>query len=101
MSSVIAFSKSGKIEVFVCDSCESGISDVHILIGADYVNNFLLEKVVDGEVAWNTTLGWVLSGPTRQNKQVNVGKSKSFRVFCSGRHSAIAGARSDARSTPF
>ena len=66
------------------------------------MNNFLLEKVVDGEVAWKTTLEWVLSGPTRQDKQLNVDKSKTAsRVFCSSRHSAIVGARRDARSTLF
>ena len=46
--------------ICISDSCASGIfNDVHILIGADYVNIFLLEKVVDGEFAWKTTLGWV------------------------------------------
>ena len=66
--------------ICISDSCASGISNVHILIGADYVNNFLLEKVVDGEVAWKTALGWVLSGPTRQDKQLNVDKSKIASV---------------------
>ena len=36
--------------------------------------------MVDGEVAWKTTLGWVLSGPTRQDKQLNVDKSKIASV---------------------
>ena len=70
---------SGKIEVFVRDSCASGVSNNHILIGADYVK-FLSEKVVDGEVAWKTTLGLLLSGPTRQDKQLNVDKSKIASV---------------------
>ena len=35
-----------------------------MLLGADCINNFLIEKAVyDGEVAWRTSLGWVLSGP--------------------------------------
>ena len=32
--------------ICISDLCASGISHVHILIGADYVNNFLLEKKV-------------------------------------------------------
>ena len=89
--------------ICISDSCASGISnDVHILIGADYVNSFLLEKVVDGEVAWKTTLGLFLLGLTRQDKQLNVDKSKIASVFfCSSGHSAIVGVRRDARSTPF
>ena len=44
------------------------------------MNYFLLEKVVDGEAAWKTTLIWVLSGPTRRGKQLNVDKSKIASV---------------------
>ena len=37
--------------------------DIHMLIGADYANQFLQEKKeVGGEVAWRTNFGWVLSG---------------------------------------
>ena len=39
--------------------------DIQILIGADYMNKFLLEKrEIDGEVAWLSSFGWVLSGPS-------------------------------------
>ena len=35
------------------------------MIGADYINHFLLRKETrEGEVAWLTGFGWVLSGPT-------------------------------------
>ena len=36
-----------------------------MIIGADCVNEFMKEKVVGGEVAWLTEVGWVLSGPRR------------------------------------
>ena len=39
--------------------------EVHLLIGADYCNEFLVEKkVVDENVVWSTELGWMLSGPS-------------------------------------
>ena len=40
--------------------------DIQILIGADFANQFLQEKKeVEGEVAWKTNFGWVLSGNVR------------------------------------
>ena len=36
--------------------------------------------MVDGEVAWKTTLRWVLSVPTRQGKQQNVDERKIASV---------------------
>ena len=42
-------------------------SDVHLLIGADFSNDILLEKTVhNGDVAWKTEIGWVLLGPDRR-----------------------------------
>ena len=46
------------------DSTKAGSSEVHMLIGADYCNEFLLRKEqINGETAWHTEIGWVLSGP--------------------------------------
>ena len=43
---------------------------IHVLVGADFVNNILQEKiVVDNEVAWRTKLGWVLCGPCKNNDE--------------------------------
>ena len=51
--------------VMLSDDSDSQTMDaIHVLIGADYVNLFIHEKkVVDGDVAWKTDFGWVLSGP--------------------------------------
>ena len=51
--------------VMLSDGSDSQTMDaIHVLIGADYVNLFIHEKkVVDGDVAWKTDFGWVLSGP--------------------------------------
>ena len=39
--------------------------EVHLLIGADFCKEFLVEKkVVDENVVWSTELGWMLSGPS-------------------------------------
>ena len=38
--------------------------NIQILIGADYINRFLIHKREEhGEVAWLSSFGWVLSGP--------------------------------------
>ena len=38
---------------------------IQILISADYINKFLIQKREDhGEVAWLLSFGWVLSGPS-------------------------------------
>ena len=45
---------------------EGTSNDVHLLIGADHCNDILLQKrVVNGNTAWETEIGWVLSGPTK------------------------------------
>ena len=56
--------------------------EIHLLIGADYVNQFLINKMeVDGEVAWQTLLGWVLSGPEASEKRPQP-LSTTFQVNC-------------------
>ena len=38
--------------------------EIHVLLGADCGHQLVLGKrIVDGEAAWNTELGWMLSGP--------------------------------------
>ena len=50
------------IEVSDANSTDS--SEIWLLIGADYANQFLKEqRIVDGEVAWLSSFGWLLSGP--------------------------------------
>ena len=42
----------------------SKLKNIQILIGADYINRFLIHKREEhGEVAWLSRFGWVLSGP--------------------------------------
>ena len=48
------------IEVSDANSTDS--SEIWLLIGADYANQFLKEqRIVDGEVAWLSSFGWLLS----------------------------------------
>ena len=50
---------------------------IELMIGADYINKFLIEKkVVDGEAAWLSNFGWVLSGPT------NIASSSNSKEKC-------------------
>ena len=51
------------------DQPSEGIpNEVHLLIGADHCNEILKEKkVVNGETAWSTEIGWVLCGPTKSS----------------------------------
>ena len=52
------------IEVSDANSTDS--SEIWLLIGADYANQFLKEqRIVDGEVAWLSSFGWLLSGPCK------------------------------------
>ena len=40
--------------------------NIQVLIGADFANKFMHDKKeVEGEVAWRTSFGWVLSGVVR------------------------------------
>ena len=56
-------------------------NDVHVLIGADYANHFLLEKpICEGEAAWKTALGWVLSGPEQCDGTATGGTSSDRLV---------------------
>ena len=49
-----------------------GVPDaIHILIGADYDNEILIEKQHGGETAWRSQLGWVMSGPGTEAKKAN------------------------------
>ena len=58
-------------------------AEVHLLIGADYCNEFLHEKrVVDGCVAWSTELGWMLSGPSSGSSE----EQSSCSVSCVETH---------------
>ena len=42
--------------------------NIQLLIGADFANKFLHEKTeVNGEVAWRTSFGWVVSGVVSKN----------------------------------
>ena len=60
------------------DSTKAGSSEVHMLIGADYCNEFLLRKEqINGETAWHTEIGWVLSGPANSET-----KSATVSVSC-------------------
>ena len=49
-------------------------ANVQMLLGADCVNQFLRHKIErNGQVAWFSEFGWVLSGPqvtSRQNPKV-------------------------------
>ena len=50
-----------------------GVPDaIHILIGADYADEILIEKHQHGgETAWRSKLGWIMSGPGKDAKMVN------------------------------
>ena len=50
---------------------------IDLMIGVDYINKFLIEKkVVDGEAAWLSNFGWVLTGPT------NIASSSNSKDRC-------------------
>jgi len=52
---------------------------VHVLIGADHCNDIIsCKKEVNGESAWDTEIGWVLSGPVKKEKS----DEKSVIVRC-------------------
>jgi len=55
---------------------------VDILIGADYANKFLEERIIsDGETAWKTAFGGVLSGPHKvENEREAVVQVKKILV---------------------
>ena len=47
-----------------CDS-----ENIQMLIGADFASTFMHDqKEVEGEVAWRTSFGWVLSGVVRPSE---------------------------------
>ena len=57
--------------ISLADGPDTG--EVEILLGADYANNFLQDKVtVDKEVVWRTTFGWVLSGGSSRQPETSV-----------------------------
>ena len=65
----------------VSDSEEKSRGKIHLLIGADYVNQFLKEQiVVEGEVAWKSSFGWVLSGPVKTTdcQKINDDQSNAY-----------------------
>ena len=50
----------------VSDANSTDSSEIWLLIGADYANQFLKEqRIVDGEVAWLCSFGWLLSRPCK------------------------------------
>ena len=54
------------IEVSDANKTDSDGSEIWLIIGADYANEFLKEhRIVDGEVAWLPRFGWLLSGPCK------------------------------------
>ena len=57
----------------VCKKADVLVAEV--LIGADYLWSFQEDKVARGQpgepVAVHTKLGWVLSGPMKENGEVN------------------------------
>ena len=58
-------------------------AEVHLLIGADYCNEFPHEKrVVNGCVAWSTELEWMLSGPSSGSSE----EQSSCSVSCVETH---------------
>ena len=55
--------------------------DIQMLIGADYANQFLQEKKeVEGEVAWRTNFGWVLSGTVRSETSPQSSRAATGKV---------------------
>ena len=49
------------------DVCQNETLEVDLLIGSDFYWEFVMGETIQGDngpVAINTTLGWVLSGPT-------------------------------------
>ena len=66
----------------VSDSEEISGGKIHLLIGADYVNQFLKEQiVVEGEVAWKSSFGWVLSGPVKTTDCQKINDDQSNANF--------------------
>ena len=62
-SSVVARWQSRGVEL--SDGVPGTSKNIQILIGADYINKFLIQKREEhGEVAWLSSFGWVLSGPS-------------------------------------
>ena len=54
-------------------------SDIHLLIGADYSNQFLHEKVqIGGATAWRSEIGWILSGPNALGRHSEPDVNVSF-----------------------
>ena len=51
--------------VGLSDQASVGVpEEIHVLLGADCGHQQVLGKrIMDGEAAWNTELGWMLSGP--------------------------------------
>ena len=55
--------------------------DIQMLIGADHANQFLQEKKeVEGEVAWRTNFGWVLSGKLRSETSPQSSRAATGKV---------------------
>ena len=54
-------------------------SDIHLLIGTDYSNKFLHEKVqIGGATAWRSEIGWILSGPNALGRHSEPDVNVSF-----------------------
>ena len=71
--------KRGVEESDSAGRCSS--EDIQTLIGADYANQFLQEKKeVEGEVAWRTTFGWVLSGKVRSETPPQSSRAATGKV---------------------
>ena len=65
---------------------QSADEQVHLLIGADQAYTVLQEKrVVDGEAAWSTKLGWMLSCPQKGTE----GEDKTTVAFVNSQVEAL------------